>query len=44
MGIAAVKREVLGRQQHLEGSWQFEEFCFHAEESAQHPGKEICVE
>jgi hypothetical protein len=37
MGVSGVSREVQGRPDS-------EEFPFHAEESAQRPGAEICVE
>jgi hypothetical protein len=44
MGIATVEREEGTFKQHFEGGLQSEEFCFHAEESAQLPGEEVCFE
>jgi hypothetical protein len=32
------------KKSKVQGGSQSEEFCFHAEESAQHPDEEICVE
>jgi hypothetical protein len=34
----------MGIKKQLEGKWQPEEFCFHAEESAEHPGEPTCVD
>jgi hypothetical protein len=43
-GVKWESRPMAFEKQLLEGEWQSEEFPFHAEESAQHPGEAICVE